>query len=252
MDPISNPTPSNTNDAPQVVGAPQIDPSLVIPTAPSEPEEPSIVTEPVETFGIPTAPVEPSEPMDVGVPTTTATSEQAMPVAPQPMEVNTTVPVMGDALTMGDAPVSSGPVGGGIVNPASMATPGYMGGIGATDPITMPTPPKAPDPVEEELKAPLKAAEPVPGSIGSAISMPAQGAVANQPVDTSMFQKPNTTNVALGGKTTGQATMAQAPNPAGGKPAKKKTSKTTYILLGVVGVMVVIALIAVLITQLTS
>ena len=215
MDPITNPTPSNTTDAPQVVGAPQIDPSLVIPTAPNEPNMPT------ETFGIPTAPVEPSEP-----------SEPSEP--------------------MNDATVNSGPVGGGIVNPASMATPGYMGGIGATDPITMPTPPKAPDPVEEELKAPLKAAEPVPGSIGSAISMPVQGTATNQPVDTSMFQKSNTTNAALGGKTTGQAMIVQAPNPAGGKPAKKKTSKTTYILLGVVGIMVVIALIAVLVTQLTS
>lgn len=236
MDPITNPTQSNTNDASQVVGAPQLDPSLVIPTAPVEPSEMS------QTMGIPTAPVNPSEPLTPVMP---VANEPTVSVEPQPMAANTTVPVMGEA-PMGDGLM------GGAVNPATMVTPGYMGGIGAMDPITMPTPPKAPDPVEEELKAPFKAAEPVPGSIGSAISMPAQGAALNQSVDTSMFQKPNTTNVALGGKTVGQATAAQAPMQAGGKSAKKKTSKATYILLGVVGVMVVIALVAVLITQLTS
>ena len=252
MDPITNSAPNNINDAPQVVGAPQLDPSLVIPTVPNEPvasEAMSTQTAPVEpgmaTMSIPTAPLNPDEPVVPAASTTMAAGGVEMSASPQPMAADMTVPVMGDM------PLNDGPMGGGIVNPASMATPGFAGGIGATDPITMPTPPKAPDPVEEELKAPLKAAEPVPGSIGSAISMPAQGAAVNRPVDTSMFQKPNATNVALGGKATQQAPM-QGATQVQGKPAKKKTSKTTYILLGVVGAMVVIALIAVLVTQLTS
>ena len=48
-------------------------------------------------------------------------------------------------------------------------------GLGATDPLLMPEKPQAPDPVEEELKAPMKAAAPVPGSIGSAVSGPSDG-----------------------------------------------------------------------------
>lgn len=47
--------------------------------------------------------------------------------------------------------------------------------IAATDPLMKPEPAKAPDPIEEELKAPMKAAGPVPGSIGSAVSGPANG-----------------------------------------------------------------------------
>ena len=54
-----------------------------------------------------------------------------------------------------------------------------------TTAISKPEGPKAPDPVEEELKAPLKAAAPAPGSIGSAVSVPPEGgaAPAEIPVD---------------------------------------------------------------------
>ena len=45
--------------------------------------------------------------------------------------------------------------------------------MAATEAIMRPEPAPKPDPIEEELKAPLKAAEPVPGSIGSAVSVPA-------------------------------------------------------------------------------
>lgn len=59
-----------------------------------------------------------------------------------------------------------------IVNP--IIQPGGNG-LAATDPIMRPEPAPTPDPVEEELKAPMKANAPVPGSIGSAVSGPADG-----------------------------------------------------------------------------
>jgi len=50
--------------------------------------------------------------------------------------------------------------------------------------IAKPEGPKAPDPVEEELKAPLKAAAPAPGSIGSAVSVPPEGGAAPAEIPT--------------------------------------------------------------------
>lgn len=44
--------------------------------------------------------------------------------------------------------------------------------MGATEPLTQPDPIPEPDPIEEALKAPIRAADPVPGSIGSAVSVP--------------------------------------------------------------------------------
>ena len=223
MDPTTNPLPNDTvtpdasapvNPGPQVIGAPQVDPSLFVQP---EPAKNSV------TYGIPTAP-------EVGTATAPNSSTEQVGAA-SPLNPATAAPPNFD----------------------QMANVSGFGAIGATDPITMPTPPKAPDPVEEELKAPLKAAEPVPGSIGSAISMPAQDQVGpqapNMPMpDMSMFNQTTnrTPNVAFN-----DPALQQNPQMMM-KPAKKKTSKTTYILLGVLGVMVIIALAAVLIIQLNS
>lgn len=129
-------------------------------------------------------------------------------------------------------------------NSAAQATPEpVQEAIGATDPITMPTPPKAPDPVEEELKAPFKAAEPVPGSIGSAISVPAaaaSGANPTQQTPSVAFNDPAAMSV--------QANQMAATN----KPAKKPVSKTTWILLSVVAVVVIGILVWILVKELTK
>lgn len=102
--------------------------------------------------------------------------------------------------------------------------------VGATDPITMPNLPKAPDPVEEELNAPMMAAAPVPGSIGSAISVPASEA-----------QAPN--NVAFN-----DPAMAQASVPAASvAPAPKKKDQKTLITLCILAGVVVVALAIVLV-----
>ena len=107
-------------------------------------------------------------------------------------------------------------------------------GLADTAPLTMPDAPVAPDPVEEELKAPLKPADPVSGSIGSSISGPA----LNTP--SVAFNDPANANM-----------MANANTPAKkrGKKFGGKMDKTTLILLCVVGGMVVVALIVVLVMQ---
>ena len=106
--------------------------------------------------------------------------------------------------------------------PGGIETPTF----GATDPLTMPTPPKAPDPVEEELKAPLKAAGPVPGSIGSAISVPPEDGARSPEIPQQMMQ----------------------PMMPAGK-TRKKTDKNTMILIGVVGALIIVSLVVVLVMQ---
>ena len=110
-----------------------------------------------------------------------------------------------------------------------------------TTAISVPEGPKPPDPVEEELKAPIKAAAPVPGSIGSSVSMPpADGA---QPI-----------NPGANGQM-----MANANSPAGKQPnildklmAKTKMSKSTLLLVSVVAGLIVLVLLVVLILLATG
>ena len=104
-------------------------------------------------------------------------------------------------------------------------------------PISVPEGPAAPDPEEVELNSPFKAAGPVPGSIGSAVSGP----------EVAPGQTPS---VAFNDPATSENGMTNTSAPAA-KP-KAKMSKTTLMLLCVIGGMVVIALAAVLIMQLTG
>ena len=113
--------------------------------------------------------------------------------------------------------------------------------LSATDPITMPAPPKAPDPIEEELKAPFKAAGPVPGSIGSAVSMPGDP-----------NQNPN---VAFNDPATMAPNNSMMPKNGSflsklGLGGGKKMDKKTMIVLGVVLLLVVAGVVIVIVTAL--
>ena len=118
-------------------------------------------------------------------------------------------------------------------------------GMAATDPIMQPEPAKAPDPIEEELKAPMKAAAPVPGSIGSAVS----GPNGDGPAPSAAMGVPE-----AAGQTPSVPFNDPAMQPDGAKPAKAKKApnKKTLIALIIVAAMVVIALAAVLIVQIAS
>ena len=93
----------------------------------------------------------------------------------------------------------------------------------------------------------MKAAGPVPGSIGSAVSGPE--AVEPMPMNDATFAAPggNPQSVAFNDPAV-QPEVNSVAAPA--KPAKKKNSKNTLIALIIVAVMVVIALAAVLMISL--
>ena len=113
--------------------------------------------------------------------------------------------------------------------------------LGATDPITMPAPPKAPDPVEEELKAPFRAAAPVPGSIGSAISMPGDpNQVPNVAFNDPAMMAPNSSMMPK--KRTWSSRL--------GMDGDKKMDKKTMIILGSVVAVIVVAIVAVVVIAL--
>ena len=226
MDPNSttpniNPATAATPAMPAIPPAPSsvAQPAPVAPAAPAMPE-------------IPAAPSAVAQPAPVA-PTTSAMPEMPAPVAPV---INPTgVAAAADSLPMPDIPTPTAPVfqPGDVPTPvAPVFQPGDVM-IGATDPITMPNPPKEVDPIEEELNAPMKAAGPVPGSIGSAISMTTDGTTTGQ-----------TPNVAFNDPAMAQNNTAK-PKVALGKSLDKKT---LIILCAIAGV-VVLALAVVLIMQ---
>lgn len=218
---------------------------------------------------MPSAPVPPVAAMPEASATGPVSAAPEMPVAPEPpvmpeAPAAPTSPVMPGSPAMPEAPAapttSAMPTNPNVAMPAidpslieqGVGTAGFSttSGIsdvmvGATDPITMPNPPKAPDPVEEELKAPMTAAAPVPGSIGSAISMPAEktGDGDVPPVGLDMNATPQQTpSVAFNDPA---SAGGKAANPAA--PQKKKINKKTLIMLcGVAGIAVV-ALVIVLV-----
>ena len=222
MDPINNQTPT-----PSPVSTP-----TVPPVAPAEPAVPVAPVAPVEP-AVPVAPVAPAEPDAPATPVVPVEpTAPATPVTPpEPAQPSATPnPIM---VNPGQA--------NNAVNPAMNSMFVQNSGlVGATDPITVPAPPKSLDPVEEELKAPFKATGPVPGSIGSAISVPADAAPVPEP-----GRAPN--NVSFN-----DPTAAENPSPASAKPAKKKTSKSTLILLAIIAGLVVIGLAGYLIMTLAQ
>ena len=185
--------------------------------------------------------------VDSGVPNADSGVSQGGQMASNPLNSASSVnPV--NAAPVNPIIQPSGVPGQAPVNPIVRPT-----GLGVTDPLLMPEKPQAPDPLEEELKAPMKAAEPVPGSIGSAVSVPADGssATANpMPAENpfSMDTK-QTPSVSF----TDPATQVDANNNMNdAKPASKKNNKMTLIILIAVAAVIAIVLIVILVMQMTS
>ena len=199
-----------------------------IPTPNPEPVTPPM-PEPVapEAPAVPEAPTTPETPAALETP--------AAPVAPNPEPVNPVIQPSGNP-----APVNP------VIQPSA------QGGLAATDPIMQPERPPEPDPIEEELKAPMQPAGPVPGSIGSAVSGPseaAEGATpeaaqapAENPFATAQGQTPS---VSFTDPAT-QPSNASAAKPAG------KSNKTTLIILIAVAAVIVVVLAIVLIMSLVG
>ena len=178
-------------------------------------------------------------------PTPTPTPEPGAAPAPEPPVPP--IPEPGAA----PAPEPVNPVinpgaGSAPVNPVFQ--PGESDGLAATDPIMQPEAPKEPDPVEEELKAPMKAAGPVPGSIGSAVSGPqSEAEEAPLPADNPFADSgapAKTPSVSFNDPATEQG--------GANAPAGKKNNKTVMIILCVVLALIIIGLGVFLFFQLTG
>lgn len=203
----------------------------------------------------------PVAPAPVEAPVSSTTPQQA-PVAPaQPVAptvatsgtVNADVqnaalnPPVNPVITPGTNPAAQVAGAGGTMSMNQMfqTQPAQAGGvIDETTAIAVPEGPKPPDPVEEELKAPLKATGPVPGSIGSAVSMP--------PADGSAPQTNGVSEQMVANGVNPMATNANT--PAGKKQTffdklatKTKMTKNTLILFTVLAGVIVVALIVILI-----
>lgn len=198
------------------------------PTPNPEPTTPPPAPEPAE----PVAPVEPAQAPEVApAPEPAAPAEPPVaPVEPNPTPVN---------------PVINPGVNPEPVNPVFQ--PGGQGGLAATDPIMQPEAPTPPDPVEEELKAPMQPAGPVPGSIGSAMSGPAD-APAEAPAENpfSASAQSQTPSVSFTDPATQPDNAPAANNP---KPGGKSNKKTLIALIAIAAVVVVV-LVVVLIMSL--
>lgn len=147
------------------------------------------------------------------------------------------------------------------VNP--IITPTGTNKIDATEPILRPEPAPAPDPVKEELNAPMVAAAPMPGSIGSAVSGPAASNPANadmaepmggmgatEPATGGFMNERRTPSVAFNDPATQPDPATQTPAPT--KVPTKKSSKPVLITLIVVALVIVAVLVVMLVMQLTS
>ena len=162
-----------------------------------------------------------------------------MPVQPMAGVQQVATPVMSPG-QMFQAGGVGAPMGALGVTPGDFSTANSPL-LGATDPITMPAPPKAPDPVEVELNAPFKAAAPVPGSIGSAISMPGDpNQVPNVAFNDPAMMAPN--NAAMPNKKSLMSRM--------GMEGGKKMDKKTMIILGSIAAVIVVAIVAVVVIAL--
>ncbi len=151
----------------------------------------------------------------------------------------------------------------GLVAPAPAAE---SDGLTLTDPLTQPDLPSAPDPLKEELNAPMQAAGPVAGSIGSAVSVGQDGKAVDangQPIEDSDKFGPNAggavPNVAFNDPATQAADAQEQPKSTKSKMKKeikfnfsfiKNMNRNVLVALIVVAAMIIIALIAVLVMQL--
>lgn len=169
------------------------------------------------------------------------------PVAPAPAPTPAPAPAPAPAPTPAPAPA---PAPAPVPQPTMAASEVFENesgqplsniNISATDPITQPEPAPAPDPVEEALKAPFQAAGPVPGSIGSAVSMPSDSDSQSAPAQSVPFNDP-----------AAAPSLEQATQSVSSKPAKKKTSRGALIALCIIAIILIAGLGVVLYMSMTG
>lgn len=262
MEPTNNPQ-SSTNPASGQGVAPVGTPMVAQVGAPVEATTPTAPTAVPGTgtgnLGAPTTPA-PAPAPEPGVAGADATAMPTAAVDQPGAPTASAAPV--DTRATPAAPV----VGAGTGATQS----GGFEGLSMTEPIMQPDLPAAPDPVKQELESPMKAAGPVPGSIGSAMSVTQDGTQLDangQPIVVE-----NAGQSGAGGTVANVAFNDPAKQPDGQaqpgaenakglkKPIKldfkkfnlKNINRTTLVIFIVVAVMIVIVLATVLVVQLMS
>ena len=153
-----------------------------MPAIPSSPAPEPVVPTPSDAMPTIPTPVDntvPPEPATSSVPTFNPAA-QAAPATPTVSSTPTSFGMNSSYDTGYNAGMASTNGSNGGFDPSSVSsfftpeTPSFSNGgiIAATEPIIEPDPIPEPDPEEVELNSPFQAAAPVPGSIGSAVSVP--------------------------------------------------------------------------------
>lgn len=226
-----------------------MDPSNTNPTAPNPaPVAPDAGANPALQNQAPAAPVAPVAPVASAAPVEASAAAPAASVNPDVANAALNPPV-NPVVAPGAAPAAPAMPGATMsmnqmFQPQSAANAGV---IDETTAISVPEGPKPVDPVEEELKAPLKAAGPVPGSIGSAVSMPQEGGAAPQNVAFNDPAQPGANPM-----TANAAPQVKKNSFLDKLMAKTKMSKNTLILLAIVAGLIVVLLVAVLVMVATG
>ena len=257
MDPINNPTPTPTPTPPVVPPAPDPVPTPV--PAPDPTPAPALTPMPEPTPA--PAPTPEPAPAPIPAPTPEPTPSPAPVVIPEPTPTPISEPAT-DPISapvqelvinppqpqppVVPPPVTTPPAVNPVISPSGTSSinsffqPGTTG-IAATDPIMAPEPAKAPDPVQEELNAPMKAAGPVPGSIGSAVSGPANGTSGmDMPMGGNPFNnmpQERTQSVPFNDPATEQALGS-----GNGKLPRSLSGKKSLTVLIIIALIVVLAL----------
>ena len=246
MDPTNNPQPTADPNA-TAAGA--------VPTPP---------VAPIDATPGAAAPAVPG--VDAATPTVTipgaetVASAESVPgvdsvAAPEAPVVGVSAPAADPTAGVATNPVVGVPDTTGLVSPSPMG--GSLNGLPMTEPIMRPDLPPAPDPVKQELEAPMKAAAPVPGSIGSAVSVPEGGEAPAPGADAQFGPSAGGSTPSVSFDDPAAQNAPQQPGAPATKEKKKmsfnldfkKMNKGTLIALIVVAVMIVIGLAAVLIMQ---
>lgn len=237
MDPLYNNNPTPT-PAPKPTPAPNAMPNIAIAgSAPAPNPAPNPAVNPAPA---PAPAPEPAAPAPAPVAPEPMFEPPMPPVPPMPPMQDPSEPTV-PAPTMEEIPAASMSFENAFANSTTPIDSSAYG-LDATEPVVQPGVEEVRDPVAEALAAPIKAADPVPGSIGSAFSMPEAPAATPAEMGASVSTTP-VSNISF---SDGPATAFLMDENFTPQPPQKANTNLKYILIGV-GALLAIVLVIVII-----
>ena len=237
MDPLYNNNPTPT-PAPKPTPAPNAMPNIAIAgSAPAPNPAPAPAPAPAPE---PVAPA-PAAPTPAPVAPEPMFEPPMPPVPPMPLMQGPTEPTV-PTPTMEEIPAASMSFENAFANSTTPIDSSAYG-LDATEPVVQPGVEEVRDPVAEALAAPIKAADPVPGSIGSAFSVPPE---APESTLADMGASVPTTPVSNITFSDGPASAFQPDEGFVPHPPQKANANLKYILIGV-GALLAIVLVIIII-----